>query len=300
MRLLISDVEYKLTLVPKGHPDWQRATAPTLETRIPFVDETGAALDPGRLRHHTNDGIRPTSSMGIPSASSLAPPTPALNTRLVQPDEGSVHAMTTLVYRKTLDPVAVYYKIGKKTCVFLPVILRAQTQLVIGGAEEYPRWLQLGDLQPGAPLEQAVAALGKAQGEGRARRSLRSGNSAQNVDVEMAHTSDLGPSHTLDPRALPFLAPSHSSTSIDPGPSQPLLQHAQPTPSRSSAADDHRVRRPIDNDSDAIELASDDDAMGGNGNGKPKGKGKENERMDAEGKGKAKAAPPPTKRQRGG
>ncbi|SCZ88452.1 BZ3500_MvSof-1268-A1-R1_Chr10-2g02963 [Microbotryum saponariae] len=156
------------------------------------MDETGAALDPARLRRHTDDSTPPTSAMGIPSASSLAPPTPALNTRLVQPDEGSVHAMTTLVYRKTLDPVAVYYKIGKKTCVFLPDILQAQTQFVIGGAEEYPRWLQLGDLQPGAPLEQAVAVLGKAQEEGRgkgwgaagARRSLRSGNSAQNVDVE--------------------------------------------------------------------------------------------------------------------
>ncbi|SCZ96138.1 BZ3500_MvSof-1268-A1-R1_Chr8-1g10030 [Microbotryum saponariae] len=173
MRLLLSDVEYKLTLVPKGYPDWQRVTAPTLETRIPFVDETGAALDPARLRRHTNDGTPPISAMGIPN-------------------EGSVHAMTTLVYRKTLDPVAVHYKIGKKTCVFLPDILQAQTQFVIGGAEEHPRWLQLGDLQTGAPLEQAVAALDKAQEEGRgkgwgaagARRSLRSGNSAHNVGVE--------------------------------------------------------------------------------------------------------------------
>ncbi|KDE03803.1 hypothetical protein MVLG_05743 [Microbotryum lychnidis-dioicae p1A1 Lamole] len=100
--------------------------------------------------------------------------------------------MATLVYRKTLDPVVVHHKIGKKTNVLLPNILQAQTQLVIGGAEEHSRWLQLGDLQPGATLEQAIAALGKAQeeetrkgwGAAGARRSLRSGSKAQNVDVE--------------------------------------------------------------------------------------------------------------------
>ncbi|SCZ91421.1 BZ3500_MvSof-1268-A1-R1_Chr1-2g01398 [Microbotryum saponariae] len=128
--------------------------------------------------------------MGSPSNPPLESPSPALKRRLVQPDEGSVAAlMASLVCRKTLDPVAVHYKIGKKTNVFLPDILQAPTQLVIGSAEEHSRWLQLGDLQPGAPLEQAVAALGKVQeeetrkrwGAAGARRSLRSGSKAQTL-----------------------------------------------------------------------------------------------------------------------
>ncbi|SGY37996.1 BQ5605_C003g01937 [Microbotryum silenes-dioicae] len=91
LRLFIWDVEYKLTLVPKGYPDWKRVTAPTLETHTPFADETSPALDPTRL--------------------------PTIGRRLVHPDEGSIHAMGTLVYRKTLDPVAIHYKIGKKTII---------------------------------------------------------------------------------------------------------------------------------------------------------------------------------------
>ncbi|SCZ91422.1 BZ3500_MvSof-1268-A1-R1_Chr1-2g01399 [Microbotryum saponariae] len=40
--------------------------------------------------------------------------------KLVQSDESSVHTMATLVYRRTLDPVAIHYKIGKKTIVLPP------------------------------------------------------------------------------------------------------------------------------------------------------------------------------------